>query len=413
MVIEKRKQPQPTPSEGGSPSDGRTHLGFFYLVRQNIRRRLRNFITVICVAVVAGTLFSTVLYTNTVNLGLESGFTKLGADMMVVPEGTEVSAGSAMLAAMPSNFYMMASIEDEVAAVPGVLKIAPQLFIKSERDVPYCTTRVCQLVAIDPEKDFTITPWLSKPLHEPLGKYELIAGANIVGDVGDTVIIEGKEFKIKAKIDQTGLGIDKIAFMTLDTAYEIYKELDNQISTLIVKVDPELGKWELTINIEQNIPKVDVFHASTVAENVKKQTSGIVTALLLLTSFISGMSILLINAMFSMVVNERRGEIGLLRAIGATGSFVFRLIMSEAVLLAVIGGAIGIAGGGALLHYINGLTMETQSIPLVWPNIINIGLLAGVCLGAAVAIGIIASFFPALSSARIEPYEAIRQGYGL
>ena len=59
--------------------------------------------------------------------------------------------------------------------------------------------------------------------------------------------------------------------------------------------------------------------------------------------------VLMIGALFSTIVNERRREIGLLQAVGATRRFIFRLIMVEAMQLTVIGGIIGLVVGAVAI----------------------------------------------------------------
>jgi putative ABC transport system permease protein len=97
-------------------------------------------------------------------------------------------------------------------------------------------------------------------------------------------------------------------------------------------------------------------------------------------------------------VLERRSEIGLRRALGATKGHIRIQFLSEAVLLALIGGAVGV-GAGALSTAIYASTKhELLVIPaLAW----------GGGIGAAVLIGAIAGLWPALRAARMSPTQAL------
>ena len=98
-------------------------------------------------------------------------------------------------------------------------------------------------------------------------------------------------------------------------------------------------------------------------------------------------------------VLERRSEIGLRRALGATKTQIRTQFLTEAILLALIGGAIGI-GAGALATAIYAHTKHwTTVIPaLAW----------GGGIGAAILIGAIAGIVPAIRAARLSPTDALR-----
>jgi putative ABC transport system permease protein len=98
-------------------------------------------------------------------------------------------------------------------------------------------------------------------------------------------------------------------------------------------------------------------------------------------------------------VLERRSEIGLRRALGATKAQIRTQFLSEAILLALIGGAAGI-GAGALATAIYAHTKHwTTVIPaLAW----------GGGIGAAILIGAVAGIVPAIRAARLSPTDALR-----
>ena len=97
-------------------------------------------------------------------------------------------------------------------------------------------------------------------------------------------------------------------------------------------------------------------------------------------------------------VLERRSEIGLRRALGATRGHIRVQFLSEAILLALIGGALGV-GVGALSTALYASTKhELVVIPaLAW----------GGGMGAAILIGAIAGLWPALRAARMSPTQAL------
>lgn len=104
------------------------------------------------------------------------------------------------------------------------------------------------------------------------------------------------------------------------------------------------------------------------------------------------------NVMVIAVI-ERRSEIGLRRALGATRAHVRRQFLTEAILLAGAGGVVGVGLGAA----VTAIYASTKHWKIVVPPI---ALGGGVV--AALAIGAIAGLYPAARAARLPPTEALR-----
>ena len=98
-------------------------------------------------------------------------------------------------------------------------------------------------------------------------------------------------------------------------------------------------------------------------------------------------------------VLERRSEIGLRRALGATRGHVRTQFLAEAAMLSVLGGLFGIAAGVIA----TAIYASTKGWAIVVP-----ALAWGGGFGAALAIGLLAGLFPALRAARMSPTEALR-----
>lgn len=119
---------------------------------------------------------------------------------------------------------------------------------------------------------------------------------------------------------------------------------------------------------------------------------------------------LIYNAV-SISVVQRRKEIGILRALGATRNEIISLFLGETAALAVIGSAIGVGVGiffarfaiGAVTEAVSELYVRTSvtGIEISWP-----GLVTGFATGIAASLG--AALFPAIASTRISPISAIR-----
>ena len=100
-----------------------------------------------------------------------------------------------------------------------------------------------------------------------------------------------------------------------------------------------------------------------------------------------------------MSVLERRSEIGLRRALGATRRHIALQFVSEALALALVGGVLGVLLGAGLA--------VTYALSQSWmPIIPAVAVVGGIA--AALAIGAVAGFYPAMRAARLSPTDALR-----
>jgi putative ABC transport system permease protein len=98
-------------------------------------------------------------------------------------------------------------------------------------------------------------------------------------------------------------------------------------------------------------------------------------------------------------VLERRSEIGLRRSLGATKGQIRTQFLAEAILLALLGGAVGVSVGV--------LATAVYASTKHWTAVVPASAWAG-GLAAAILIGAIAGLLPAIRAAQLSPTEALR-----
>ena len=98
-------------------------------------------------------------------------------------------------------------------------------------------------------------------------------------------------------------------------------------------------------------------------------------------------------------VTERTREIGIRMAVGARGRDVLFQFLTEAVVLAVVGGLLGLGLGTGVAKY---MALQAQ-----WPTLLSAPVMGATMLLAGLA-GIVAGFYPALRASRLDPIEALR-----
>lgn len=131
---------------------------------------------------------------------------------------------------------------------------------------------------------------------------------------------------------------------------------------------------------------------------------GILDVLTLAVGALGGISLLVggigILTIMTIAVTDRTGEIGLLRALGASRSQILTLFLAEAVLLSAAGGLLGLlfgVGGAGLLQ----LVVPAMPVQPSWAHALLALLLAAL-------IGLAAGVLPARNAARMDPVEALR-----
>ncbi len=390
------------------------------IIGKNIRHRpWRNGALILAFAFIAASLFSGQYLLHGASESIEIGVARMGADMVVVPERFRMEAMSVILRGEPSTFFFDASTIDRTAAVEGVAKVAPNLYIAS-LSASCCDVPV-QLVAYDPARDFTLWPWLAETQGRPLGKDDIVVGARIMGDIGTPLTFYGHNFTIARRMEPAGMGVDCSIFMSFDDALAMAAESpekavrplllpEDKVSAVLVKVDDVKETEAVAARIEASVPKVRVLTPSNLLGRISGQLTSTTGFLDLAAFFATLISVPLIALVSIMAANERRREIGVLRALGATRGTVFRLILGESVAIAGLGAAIGVAASWVLLTLFQDYIAMLVQIPLIMPRTTTLASGAGTALALTVVIGGLAALYPAVHYSRMEPYDAMRSG---
>jgi putative ABC transport system permease protein len=221
---------------------------------------------------------------------------------------------------------------------------------------------------------------------------------------GPMVYLEDRWFKVIGILDPVPLAadIDRSALIGYQAAVTLF-DIEQSASRVRVRTDPDLTNevWEvLAATANPEAPnEVDVTRPSD-ALAAKAKVNESLTALLLglgaVALLVGGVGIA--NVMVISVL-ERRAEIGVRRALGATRRHIRLQFLVESMLLAALGGTAGVGIGAAITKLYADSRDWTFTVPAV-------GLVGGIA--ASLAVGALAGLYPAMRASRLPPAEAVR-----
>ncbi len=381
----------------------------------------RSWVVVLCALLAASFTLAITLVLRGAETSLRLALDRLGADIIVVPEGTADKVESALLMGIPVKVWMPQANLEKVRAVSGVEKVSPQLYLSTLTGASCCSVSDMFLVAYDPASDFTVEPWLEKQIGSRLRLGEAVGGTYVFTPQGEQNIkVYGYFVTLKANMEPTGTGLDQSMFLTFETARDIArlsKTMAEQpleippdsVSAILVRVAPDQDPAQVALEIMHAVPEVTPITSANLFQSYRKQITVLLRGILAVMVVTLAVSVLLIGLVFSMAANERRRELGVLRAIGATRGFVFQSLLVEAGFLALAGG-----GMGAFLTILGvvlfrNLLVQTMGIPFLLPAPLPLLAQVAAGLGLALASVTVAALLPAHRISRMDPAVAMRE----
>jgi putative ABC transport system permease protein len=381
----------------------------------------RSWTIIVCAFLVAGFSLATILIAQGAADSIRLTQKRLGADILVVPEGNERRVEGALLMGSTAQIRMPTTNLHQIRKIPGVELASPQLYLMSMTNSSCCSVPDMFMVAYDPATDFTIEPWLDKELGRELTLGQSVGGTFIFVPEGDEKIkIYGYDLSLEGNLEPTGSNLDATIFFTFETATEMARISRTEarqvlyvtpdlISSVLVKVAPGFDIKQVAADIRENVPGVSPITSPDLFASFRDQMQGQRTGMLAILGVVLALSLAIILLVFSMAVNERRREIGVLRALGATRGGVLRSLLTSAAVLALTGGVAGIILSGLILYFFRHALTNSFGFPFLFPSIPSLALL--VVIGLAVALGgvLLAAFVPAYRISRQDPALSMRE----
>jgi len=394
------------------------------LALQNLgRRKARMLFLIAAVALGSGVVFTGATLMQSINRSMTAGFTRMGADLMVVPEGALTNITAALLVVEPTDLVLDADALGK-ARLSSVRRSAAQKIVRVQHSGIGSHHDSVDLIGFEPARDFTIQPWLVEKVNRELRRGDVILGAARDAPLGSELLIFGKPHTVYGRLARTGVGThERGVFMSFATLEALAPAIPGdggappavlapgKTTGFLVELAPDATALQARFAILSALKGVKVVSGDSSLGGIRQGLAALLDGILALMVLMFASSALMVSVLFSAIVTERRRELGLLKAIGARRAQVLGMMVSEAVLATGLGGLLGVVLGVLVLRlYEHSLVyyLDRVGVPFLWIDAPTMLAYAVAAIAMASVIGALAVLYPAWRASRRDAYDLVR-----
>ena len=392
-------------------------MNFFTLAAKNLlRRRGRTLLTVLGVAIAITVLFSLLSLNSGYEKELNKEVNSLGVHILAVPKGCPYEAASQVIHGGVIPKYLTALDLKNVSSIEGVGLATPMLmhqFIRRDAKTGQDVAHVAYGIEIDKIRE--LKPWwkIQGRFFNNNETNVMIIGRGLADRYNLTVGATQADgplanFTIVGILERTGDQDDQFHYLPLAEAQRVFHK-EGLITTIGVKVK-DISKIAAVSAEMEKIPDIQVVTMTQVLGtimNLAGSARSLLLTVIAIALIISAFGI--INTLL-MSVNERTREFGMMKAIGASGLDIGKMVLIETVFITLSGGVIGtisaIVGSSLIEGFVKGILPYSPRGSLVSAS----PELIAFALAFSLVLGLICGLYPAFKSSRLTPMEAIRGG---
>ena len=390
------------------------------LALENIRRKpYRTAALISLIALSSAVLFATLILVASLKAGIYGIQSRIGADLMIVPEGYEADMEGVLLSGQPSYFYLSKDLEKIVKEVEGAEKVTSQFYLTSLSES--CCDFPIQIIGFDEKTDFIVKYWAKKKLAlSALSSEEIIlAGSNISTEKNEVTFFSTSH-QVSAKLAKSGSGLDNVIFVNLPALQKMYEaalakgfgfisdgDTSSKTSVIFVKLKEDYKSDGLALKIKNAIgskEKIQIIQSQKFVSNFAKKLSSFLIFIYINCILVFLISVLTLGIVLSLSINERLREFSILRVLGADYAKLRSIIFSEARLLGSIGALTGLFITSLILLPFNIIIAEKLDLPFAMSSPAQIFLFALAVFFISLASCLLASLFSAVKISRLEIY---------
>ncbi|MBR1658950.1 MAG: ABC transporter permease [Oscillospiraceae bacterium] len=388
-----------------------------YLARKNLLRRpartaaLALLTAFLCLSVFAGSVV-----VMSLRNGLRSYGERLGADIVAVPyqARTKGSFESILLQGIPGMFYMDEQYYHKIEAIDGVAQAAPQFYLASTS--AGCCSVPVQIIGFDPEKDFTVRPWIRESYAGTLGDGDLIVGSELTVPKDGTLTFYDTPCRVVAKLGRTGTGLDTAVYTNMSTIKTMMKNAealgfryltdldpDHAVSSVMVRVEEGRDVNDVLGDINVHVRHVEASASAAMLSSIAGGLEGVSGVIGVLVALVWLLALAVLAVAFAMISRERSREFAVLRVLGASRSMLSRLLLTESALIGAAGALAGLVLGTLILLPFGQSIRAALELPYLLPSA---GAVAAIALGSFLLAVLAGSLAAAVSAWRVSRLDA-------
>ena len=394
------------------------------LALQNLgRRRARTALLIAAVAISTAIVFTGTVMMRSIDSSMQVGFSRLGADLMLVPADTLVNITDALLAVEPTTSVLDAALLDRIP-IAGIGLDAPQIVFRTSQSGFGGQGDSVDLIGFDPARDFTVLPWLTDRLAGPMRLDDVILGAARDPAVGAQIVLFGVPFRVYGKLARTGVGThERGVFLSIAALRGLGPAIGARVGAIPPMLDPAKvsgfliqlrpGATELQVRfaLMSHLSGIKIVAGQSLLTGIRQGLIALLDGTLALMALTFLSTAVMVSVLFSAIITERRGELGVLKAIGARRGQILGAMLAEATFATGAGGAVGVTFGILLLRLFERSLvyyLTRIGIPFVWLDLPRTAAVGVACILGAVLVGAAGALVPAWRVSRVDAYDLIR-----
>lgn len=361
-----------------------------------------------------------------VQQGIDVSKARGGADVMAVPSSSVnyIDETELLYTGAPAPLYMDEGIADSIASVDGVVAASPQFYGQTLDSGCCSTTGETRLIGIDPATDFVVRGLTDDNAVSSLGKNEVIAGSAVGGVRDNSLTIRDMKYTVVATMAETGTGFDSSIVADIDVVRDISRNLKgydhywqkygdpaNLVSCVMVNLDADNASALTAVKARISLSgDATPLVRSEVADKSIEQLQSVFFLLIVAAAIMAVVVLLQLFARFYSSVWDRKSELALYRAIGASKKNLRTLIVGEVEALVGVGFAIGTVLGFAAQAVLLSVMQEGLAFPYMAPDVLPSILIVVIIAVALEVVSLISIAVPLKQIERLDPSMAMQQG---